>query len=201
VDRTHHAVPQGAYGDSSLDSFEKKATTAHDKVVRITDQTRTSVQRLISSLEKQADTFGKTGVDRLISQRDQLLQRYAREDEQAKAQRATQIQGQIQQLQQMLNDAEAATRRTDLHGGKEETDRLRARFFGTHEGMEKAYADAKKDVERLQKELFEPDKPLTRAQAQDLGHQLQSAQTTLGITWSNYLEAWNAGRKACNASS
>ena len=107
-----------------------------------------------------------------------LLQAVApTKDEQAKAQRATQIQGQIQQLQQMLNDAEAATRRTDLHGGKEETDRLRARFFGTHEGMEKAYADAKKDVERLQKELFEPDKPLTRAQAQDLGHQLQSAQT------------------------
>jgi hypothetical protein len=107
-----------------------------------------------------------------------LLQALApTKEEQAKAQGATQIQGQIKQLQQMLNDAEAATRRTDLHGGKEETDRLRARFFGTHEGMEKAYADAKKDVERLQKELFEPDRPLTRAQAQDLGHQLQSAQT------------------------
>ena len=47
----------------------------------------------------------------------------------------------------MLDDAEAATRRKDMRGGKKETDRLRARFFGTHEGMEKAYADAKKDVE------------------------------------------------------
>src|SRR5208283_3968819 len=65
--------------NSSLDSFEKKATTAHDKVVRITDQTRTSVQRLVASLEKQAETFGKTGVDKLVAQRDQLLQRYARE--------------------------------------------------------------------------------------------------------------------------
>jgi len=44
--------------------------------------------------------------------------------------------------------------------GKEETDRIRARFFGTHDGMEKAYADARKDVERLQKQLLEPDKPL-----------------------------------------
>ena len=35
----------------------------------------------------------------------------------------------------------------------------------THEGMEKAYADAKKDVARLQKQLFEPDKPLTKAQS------------------------------------
>src|SRR5271166_6476771 len=65
--------------NAGLDSFEKKAESAHGKVIRITDQTRSSVQRLIASLEKQAETFGKTGVDRLISQRDQLLQRYARE--------------------------------------------------------------------------------------------------------------------------
>ena len=78
----------------------------------------------------------------------------------------------------MLEDAEAATKRTDLRAGKEETDRIRARFFGTHDGMEKAYADAKKDVERLQKQLLEPDKPLTKAQAQDLGQQLHVAEAT-----------------------
>jgi hypothetical protein len=99
-------------------------------------------------------------------------------DEEAKAKRASDIQGQIQQLQKMLEDAEAATKRTDLRAGKEETDRIRARFFGTHDGMEKAYADAKKDVERLQKQLLEPDKPLTKAQAQDLGQQLQTAEAT-----------------------
>ena len=53
--------------------------SAHGKVIRITDQTRSSVQRLIASLEKQADTYGKSGVERLIAQRDQLLQRYAKE--------------------------------------------------------------------------------------------------------------------------
>jgi len=99
-------------------------------------------------------------------------------DEEARAKRADDIQGQIQQLQKMLDDAEAATKRKDLHEGKEETDRIRARFFGTHEGMEKAYADAKKDVERLQKQLLEPDRPLTKAQAQDLGQQLQVAEAT-----------------------
>ena len=90
----------------------------------------------------------------------------------------SEIQGQIQQLQKMLEDAEAATKRKDLQAGKEETDRIRARFFGTHDGMEKAYADAKKDVERLQKQLLEPDKPLTKAQAQDLGQQLRTAEAT-----------------------
>jgi hypothetical protein len=65
--------------NAGLDSFEKKAESSHGKVIRITDQTRSSVQRLIASLEKQAETYGKSGVDRLITQRDQLLQRYNRE--------------------------------------------------------------------------------------------------------------------------
>src|ERR1019366_6504720 len=65
--------------NAGLDSFEKKAESSHGKVIRITDQTRSSVQRLIASLEKQADTYGKSGVDRLVSQQDQLLQRYGRE--------------------------------------------------------------------------------------------------------------------------
>lgn len=65
--------------NAGLDSFEKKAVSAHTNVVRITDQSRSAVQRLITSLEKQADTYGKSGVDKLIVQRDQLLQRYAKE--------------------------------------------------------------------------------------------------------------------------
>jgi len=65
--------------NAGLDSFEKKAESSHGKVIRISDQTRSSVQRLIASLEKQAETYGKSGVDRLITQRDQLLQRYSRE--------------------------------------------------------------------------------------------------------------------------
>src|ERR1039457_3995314 len=65
--------------NAALDGFEKKAESSHGKVIRISDQTRTSVQRLIASLEKQAETYGKSGVDRLITQRDQVLQRYNRE--------------------------------------------------------------------------------------------------------------------------
>jgi hypothetical protein len=65
--------------NAGLDSFEKKAESSHGKVIRISDQTPSSFQRLIASLEKQAETYGKSGVDRLITQRDQLLQRYNRE--------------------------------------------------------------------------------------------------------------------------
>src|ERR1039457_4897195 len=65
--------------NSALDSFEKKSESSHGKVIRISDQTRSSVQRLIASLEKQAETYGKSGVEKLIAQREQLLQRYAKE--------------------------------------------------------------------------------------------------------------------------
>jgi hypothetical protein len=65
--------------NTSLGAFETKAESSHGKVIRITDQTRSSVQRLIASLEKQAETYGKSGVEKLIAQRDQLLQRYSRE--------------------------------------------------------------------------------------------------------------------------
>jgi hypothetical protein len=65
--------------NQNLQNFERQAEGTHGKVIRITDQTRTSIQRLISSLEKQAETYGKSGVDRLIAQRDSLLARYAKE--------------------------------------------------------------------------------------------------------------------------
>ena len=65
--------------NSALESFEQKSESSHGKVIRISDQTRSSVQRLIASLEKQAETYGKSGVEKLITQRDQLLRRYSRE--------------------------------------------------------------------------------------------------------------------------
>src|ERR1039458_1172784 len=65
--------------NAALDSFEKKSESSHGKVIRISDQTRSSVQRLIASLEKLAETYGKSGVEKLLVQRDQLLQRYAKE--------------------------------------------------------------------------------------------------------------------------
>jgi vacuolar-type H+-ATPase subunit H len=72
-------TPVVSKANAGLASFEQKAESSHGKVIRITDQTRSSIQRLIASLEKQAETYGKSGVDRLITQRDSLLQRYAKE--------------------------------------------------------------------------------------------------------------------------
>ena len=74
-----NVTPITSKANASLDAFERKATSSGEKMVRINDQTRSSVQRLITSLEKQTEVYGKSGVDRLIVQRDQLLQRYQRE--------------------------------------------------------------------------------------------------------------------------
>jgi hypothetical protein len=160
----------GGYGASmSISAHRKEQADLERQAPEILKNRDATLKRIEDLRAQQQRLVGDFGILQAIAPTP---------DEEARAKRASDIQGEIQQLQKLLQDAEAATKRTDLRAGKEETDRIRARFFGTHEGMEKAYADAKKDVERLQKQLLEPDKPLTKAQAQDLGQQLQTAQAT-----------------------
>jgi hypothetical protein len=49
--------------NTARDSFEKKSESSHGKVIRISYQTRTSVQRLVAFLGKQAEIYGESGVD------------------------------------------------------------------------------------------------------------------------------------------
>jgi len=99
-------------------------------------QDRDLIQRQIAEMQtEQQNLVGNFGWVQAVA---------PTEEEQGRMRKAADIQKQIEQLQQTLDAAEKATRRTDLRAGKEEADRLRARFFGTHEGMEKAYSDAKK---------------------------------------------------------
>jgi hypothetical protein len=160
----------GGYGASlSISGHRKEVAELERRAPDIMKNRDATLKRIEDLRAEQQRLTGDFGVLQAIA---------PTRDEEAREKQASDIQGQIQQLQKMLQDAEAATKRKDLHEGKEETDRIRARFFGTHDGMEKAYADAKKDVERLQKQLLEPDKPLTKAQALDLGQQLHTAEAT-----------------------
>jgi hypothetical protein len=97
-------------------------------------------------------------------------------EELGRAKQASDIKKEIDSLQQMLSEAENATRRSDLKAGKQYIDSLRARFFGTHEGLEQAYRQAKRDVENYRKQLFEPDTPLTKSEAAEIQKSLQSAE-------------------------
>jgi hypothetical protein len=51
-----------------------------------------------------------------------------------------------------------------------------SRYFGTHDGIEAAYQQAKKDVENYRKQLFEPEHPLTNTEASDLNKKLVEAE-------------------------
>jgi hypothetical protein len=66
---------------------------------------------------------------------------------------AAQWQQRIEYAQKKLAaDAEAA-KQAQVSAAGDEADRLRARYFGGHDALEKAYTDAKKDVEKYQQQL------------------------------------------------
>jgi len=76
--------------NTGLDGHEKKVKEvmdrtgkvyqmAGDQLVRVTDNSRNSLDRLLSSMQKQADLAGKSGVERMIAQRDQLINKWGQE--------------------------------------------------------------------------------------------------------------------------
>lgn len=72
-----------AYGKGAALNIGKAGKSFEDSgnlIVRTSDRTRTSVERLVASSEKLATTYGKSGVDKLIAQRDQLIQRLGNEE-------------------------------------------------------------------------------------------------------------------------
>src|SRR5690242_10681758 len=62
-----------------IDNIGRQWAVYGDVVVRVADKSRNSINRLIASMERQAATFGQTGVEKLAAQRDLLLQRYKEE--------------------------------------------------------------------------------------------------------------------------
>ncbi len=131
-------------------------------------QDKPAIQARIEELRKQQqDLVGNLGWAAFIA---------PTEDEQKRMAKAASIQKDIESMQYTLDEAEKATRRKDLNEGQSYIDRLRARYFGTHDGIEEAYQQAKKEVERYRKELFEPEHPLTKTEASDLNKKLVEAQ-------------------------
>lgn len=77
--------------NAALSDIEKKAGTtagsmgrafegASELIVRTSDRSRNSVERLVASAERLAQISGKTGVERLVQQRDALIQRLGGEE-------------------------------------------------------------------------------------------------------------------------
>ena len=68
-------------GERMQKSIERMA----DMLIKINDKSRSSMERLTQSIEKQAAAYGKTGVDKLIAERDRLIKKLG--DEQGMVER------------------------------------------------------------------------------------------------------------------
>ena len=77
--------------NAGMDDHEKKVKTVLDRtgrewqvygegVVRVSDRGKNSLDRLLQSMERQSQMAGKSGVDRIIAERDQLIARWSKED-------------------------------------------------------------------------------------------------------------------------
>jgi hypothetical protein len=84
------AVQAAGRANAAVEGHEKVVTKVMDgagkqwevygeKVIRVSDKSRSSVDRLVKSMEQQAAVFGKTGVEKLIAQRDQLISKWGQE--------------------------------------------------------------------------------------------------------------------------
>jgi hypothetical protein len=155
----------GAHGSRSA---HRSLQAQMEKLAPGIMQDRPAMEARIAELRKQQeDLVGNLGWMAYIA---------PTEDEQKRMAKAADIQRQIEGFHQTLGEAEKATRRNDLKDGKSYIDGLRARYFGTHDGIEAAYQQAKKDVENYRKHLFEPEHPLTKTEASDLNKKLVEAQ-------------------------
>src|ERR1700761_8903962 len=73
--------------NKAMDAYEQGAVRAGRTVITINDRTRASIERLPAAAERQAAAYGKSPVERLVAQRDLLIQRLG--NEQSAIQRTT----------------------------------------------------------------------------------------------------------------
>jgi len=84
--------------NQAVDSWEKGTVGAGDRMqkalerqaemlLKMNDKSRSSMERLTQSIEKQAAAYGKTGVERLVAERDRMIKKLG--DEKAMVDRVT----------------------------------------------------------------------------------------------------------------
>ena len=55
--------------------MQKSLERMSEMLIKLNDRSRSSMERLTQSIEKQAAAYGKTGVERLIAERDRLIKK------------------------------------------------------------------------------------------------------------------------------
>ncbi len=75
-------------------------------LLKINDRSRSSMERLTQSIEKQAAAYGKTGVDRLVADRDRFIKKLG--DEQGTTARVTAAYAKMIDVESGKSDAQGA---------------------------------------------------------------------------------------------
>src|SRR3974390_2839860 len=57
------------------DRMQKSLERMGEMLLKVNDRSRSSMERLTQSIEKQAAAYGKTGVDRLVAERDRFIKK------------------------------------------------------------------------------------------------------------------------------
>jgi hypothetical protein len=86
VDRANKAI--GSHEQSVktfMDNAGRKWESYGDTVVRVNDKSRSSLDRLIKSMEQQAAVAGKSGVEKLVAERDILIRKWGDEEKAVQA--------------------------------------------------------------------------------------------------------------------
>jgi len=60
------------------ENMQKSLERMSEMLIRVNDRSRSSMERLTQSIEKQAAAYGKTGVERLVAERDRFIKKTRR---------------------------------------------------------------------------------------------------------------------------
>lgn len=95
--------------NAALAEYEQRAKRANqnasgefqkagETIVRVSDRSRNSIERMVAAAEKKAATVGLSGADRLVAERDQVIKRLAGEEDAIR--RVTAAYGKLAEAQQ-----------------------------------------------------------------------------------------------------
>jgi len=159
----------GGYGASMSRSAHRSLQRQMEGLAPGIMQDRELIQRQIAEMQtEQQNLVGNFGWVQAVA---------PTEEELGRMRKAADIQKQIEQLQQtwMRPSKPPPYRPARRQGGDGSSPRPILRHARRHE---KAYSDAKKDVEKYQKDCSSRRKPLTKTEVLDLSGKLRTAQGT-----------------------
>jgi len=107
IDRARQEMEKGVGG--SVEKFNQAFTSFSEQIVKVSQRAQRAQETYLRSIERQADVYGKSGVEKLIAQRDSIIKRLGTEEEAVKRVTAA--------YQKMIDVEKKREEERDKHGG------------------------------------------------------------------------------------